>query len=710
MKRQKRAIAIGAAALIVAAAIGTTSAAAAPSDKNGGYVQLVGSAYQLYAPLNEVWAGEAPANQQVRFEAALPVRNQAALQSLAYAVSDPGNRLYGRFLSPEQYRAYFATTDDQARVVTSWLKSAGMKIAYNPDNHLMITATGTVAAAERAFKTDLQIVTGDGEDPFVAPYTDLFVPKSVAGIVDGFIEGINTPSRVSHAENSNGDSGDQTGADTTGRHHNGSVHTNGNTPAPVPGPPGVGFANARPCSDYWAQTPSPVAAVQNINSLPTTLSSPYAVPVPEVTCGYKPAQLQSAYGVTPLLQKGITGRGVTVAITDAYASPTIVQDINQYVANNGGAPYTRNQFRQVKPATSRLGYYDPAYGGDACDETGWYGEESLDVEAVHAMAPGANILYVGAASCLDQDLLGSLNDIVDNHAADIITNSWGGSNEIIDPTLLDVYNAVFLQAAVEGIGVFFSSGDAGDETDRGPRTVDLPASDPWVTAVGGTTLGIGATNNYLFEAPWGVSKDSITADQTAFKSAALPGPHTSGGGGGTSQLFAEPAYQQGVVPSDIANYFPATGPGRAVPDIAALADPSTGMLVGQTQTFADGVRYGEYRIGGTSLASPLMAGIEALADQAAGHAHGFANPAIYKIKAAALHDVVAPTSTLSVLRVDFVDPSDPNNTAGASPAFLYSLRTLAQTQTISARVGYDDTTGVGSPIASIYAVSLGRTH
>src|SRR4029079_17353910 len=103
-------------------------------------------------------------------------------------------------------------------------------------------------------------------------------------------------------------------------------------------------------------------------------------------------------------------------------------------------------------------------------------------------------------------------------------------------------------------------------------------------------------------------------------------------------LFAQPWYQKGVVPSSISNWF-GNGPHRAVPDVAMVGDPTTGMLVGQTQTFSDGTYYDEYRIGGTSLSSPLLAGVMALADQAAGHAHGFASPALYaKAGTSAFHD------------------------------------------------------------------------
>jgi len=160
-----------------------------------------------------------------------------------------------------------------------------------------------------------------------------------------------------------------------------------------------------------------------------------------------------------------------------------------------------------------------------------------------------------------------------------------------------------------------------------------------------------------------------------------------------SRIFAEPAYQQGVVPAAV---FSAQGrTGRAVPDVAANADPNAGYLIGQTQTFPDGsVKYSEYRIGGTSLASPLFAGIMALADQAAGVPHGFANPLFYS-HPGAFTDVTSPASTVAVVRTNYVNGVDSSN------GLAYRLRTANQTLSLQTTVGYDDVTGLGTPTAAI---------
>ncbi len=132
-----------------------------------------------------------------------------------------------------------------------------------------------------------------------------------------------------------------------------------------------------------------------------------------------------------------------------------------------------------------------------------------------------------------------------------------------------------------------------------------------------------------------------------------------------------------------------------MPDIGAIADPNTGYLIGQTQTFPDGtVRYSEYRIGGTSLSSPIMAGIMALADQAKGSPHGFANPALYSLDPSAYNDVTNPSSTVAVVRNDYVNGVDAGN------GVLVSLRTMNQTLSLKTTPGWDDVTGFGSPNAN----------
>jgi subtilase family serine protease len=301
----------------------------------------------------------------------------------------------------------------------------------------------------------------------------------------------------------------------------------------------------------------------------------------------------------------------------------------------------------------------------------------------------------GAPTYNFQDLDAALNNVVDRHLAQIVTNSYGFNTELLPAGFVKPFEQTIVQGAAEGIGIYFSSGDNSDESlVEGFTTTDWPASSPFVTAVGGTSLAVGRTNNYLFETGWGTTNSTLNGMAWTPKP---PGSWIYGSGGGVSRVFAEPEYQQGVVPAGV---FQAQGrTGRAVPDIAALGDPQTGLLIGQTQTFPDGIaRYSEYRIGGTSLSSPIFAGIMALADQARGAPHGFANPAIYALHgSAALHDVVSPAATVAMVRVNF------NNSVDASAGTNIRLRTTNQTLSLATTPGYDDVTGVGTPATGFLA-------
>jgi subtilase family serine protease len=428
-----------------------------------------------------------------------------------------------------------------------------------------------------------------------------------------------------------------------------------------------------------------------------------------------PGQLRTAYNEP----SGLDGSGVTVAIIDAYASTTILSDAQTYAQRNDPShPLLNSQFNQVLPSSFTQ--------GDTCGASGWYGEETLDVEAVHAMAPAAHIVYAGASSCFDA-LFTTLRNVVDGHLASIVTDSWGdtGGDVLDDAGTRAAVDNTLLMAAGTGISVLFASGDGGDNyTALGASVPDYPPSSPYDTAVGGTTLEIGAHGQRVAEYGWSTAR-SFLCNDTYIKlggctdadlgkwlpiDLALDG----GSGGGTSYVYRQPSYQAGVVPASIsernAEVIGSKDPARVVPDISMEADPGTGFLVGETQVFPNGTFYDEYRIGGTSVASPLFAGLIALADQSAGGSLGFLNPALYSMygNSSALRDVL-PAGKQDEARVDYA------NSITSSDGLLFTTRLIGYqgqeqfcatdnpssctTQDVSIPVlpGYDSMTGLGSP-------------
>ncbi|HVP03879.1 MAG TPA: S53 family peptidase [Solirubrobacteraceae bacterium] len=650
--------ALGAATVIVALAAPAFASAAPPAT-------LPGSTPSWATPANQV--GSIPNDQRRSFVVYLRLRQSDQLDAQIAAVSDPASPRYGQYLSPAAFRAAYAPSDADVAAVRAWLTQAGFTVSGQvPQNNRWLAASGTVTQIESAFGAQLRAYRADGQT-LPAPNADLQVPADVAARIAGVV-GLDGSNRLTRPFTASAAPDAGPGASAA--------------PTSSPdAPPSPGYRNAPPCSSYFGE------------KLARTLPKAYGAYQSYIPCGYLPSQLQSAYGVQGPIASGLDGRGQTVAIVDAFASPTIRQDVSQYSRLHGLPPAA---YRQVVPP----GIFGVPEDED-CDAQGWYGEQTLDVEAVHTMAPKAGILYVGGQDCYDEALLNALNTIVDGGLAQIVTNSWGDAGEDVDQGIVQAYNDTFRQAAVEGIGMYFSSGDDGDEVaDVGERTVDFPADNPLVTAVGGTSLGVGRAGDYQFETGWSTAGTALNDAGTAW-GPAPPGDYVYGSGGGTSQLFSQPWYQRGVVPNSIARYF-GWQKGRAVPDISTVGDPHTGMRVGQTQTFSDGTYYDEYRIGGTSLSSPLMAGIMALADQAAGRPHGFANPALYRLAgSAALHDVQrTPTEPKAVVRVNYAN--DENAADGTETL----LRSFDVPTTIFTRPGYDDVTGIGSPNGSAFLSAL----
>ncbi|MFC9461880.1 protease pro-enzyme activation domain-containing protein [Streptomyces sp. NPDC056983] len=572
-------------------------------------------------------------------------RDAAGLAAYAKAVSDPQSASYGKYLSAKQAQARFGATKAQIAEVTKWLESSGLTVTDVSKHY--ISVSGEVAAAEKAFGAQLHNYA-KGKHTYRAPTAAATVPASLNGAVLTVTGLDSAPHKADHDET-------------------------------LP-PPDAVFHNSGPFSSYYGSKTA------------STLPSAYGQKAPYAVKGYTGKQLRAAYGAGKK-----TGKGVRVAITDAYASPTIAKDAATYAKRNGDAAYRNGQLKQVLPAD-----YTKT---EECGASGWYGEETLDVEAVHAVAPAADITYVGAASCYDDALLDSLGKIVDGHLADIVSNSWGDIEANQTPDLAAAYDQIFQYGAIEGIGFYFSSGDNGDEVAHtGTKQVDVPANSAWVTSVGGTSLAVGKGDKYQFETGWGTLKANLSANGKSWD--AFPGAYTSGAGGGTSKTVKQPFYQSGVVPNSLARANGGSQKMRTVPDISAVADPNTGFLVGQSQTFPDGsLKYDEYRIGGTSLAAPVIAGVQALVQEArGGHALGFANPAIYDRSGSKIyHDVTDKPNghDLAVVRVDYANGFD------AADGLLTSLRSLGKDSSLKAVRGYDDVTGVGSP-APGYVTSFGR--
>ncbi len=339
-----------------------------------------------------------------------------------------------------------------------------------------------------------------------------------------------------------------------------------------------------------------------------------------ISC-YAPAQIQHAYDMEPLYTGGWDGTGATIAIVDAFGSPTIKRDLNRFDAAFGlAAPPS---FQIISPAGA-IPPFDKSNG----TMVSWAEETTLDVQWAHSMAPGANILLVTTpiAETLGVDgfpeIVQAENYLIDNDLADVITQSFGATEPTFpNEAALSGLRSAFQNAQASGVTVLAASGDAGS---TGPSnqnggyypipTVGWPASDPLVTAVGGTHLQLDADGNRTADDEvWNESFDTAIAG---------PKPSPIAGGGGVSMFFGRPNFQDAVAST--------TGIRRGIPDVSMSAAVDGGVW---TYLSVKGIPKGWYITGGTSESSPLFAGVVAIAVQKAGHPLGFLNPALYALSA-----------------------------------------------------------------------------
>jgi subtilase family serine protease len=410
-----------------------------------------------------------------------------------------------------------------------------------------------------------------------------------------------------------------------------------------------------------------------------------------ISC-YQPAQYQKAYNLKPLFKKGITGRGQTIAIVDAFGSPTIAEDLKTF-DKTFGLPDPPS-LKVIQPAGAVPAYPADPFG--TADRSGWAVETTLDVEYAHAMAPGANILLVETPASETEGLQGlpeivkAENYVINHHLADVITQSFGATENTFPSkaSILGLRSA-FTSAAAHHVTVLASSGDDGSTDAKSDFSCcydmpvnSWPSADPLVTSIGGTQLHLDAKGNRI-------SSDVTWNDGYGAT------------GGGVSHVFARPAFQDSVRAI--------VGSHRGTPDISmsaavdggavfyysfcdySRADPTTG------QPPLCGPQW--HIVGGTSEASPLFAGVVALADQAAGHPLGYLNPTLYGL------GVDGGATSRSNGLVDV--------TSGNNRIYSYCSANCGESNEVdtlvpgfTARRGYDMTTGLGTVDTPVFVGAL----
>lgn len=597
-KSGRRARAITSAATAAVALIAVTATASGAVAQGGtagpGAPERIGTA--PHVPAGATVTGATASGTALHLSVNLAPRDPKALADFVTAVSTPGNAQYHHYLAKGRFASVFGPAQATVAGVTRALKAAGLSPGKVSPDGLSIPVTATAAQASHAFGTGFHNVRlKDGTTDYLntsAPSLPANVASSVTGIVG--LSSINTVSS----------------------HHSAVRRTSRHTSATTSAVSGRG-SRAATADGY---TP---ALCADFTGSGLTDGTDY----------YSPGKLAGAYGMTSSAGEGA---GQTVAVFE-------LENVD------AGSIAAYQSCVGTDTSVSHV-YVDTTSGAGAPATDGSVGVESaLDIEDLIGLVPGASIIdYQGpdAESATDQNVIDVYQRMVTDDQAQVISTSWGECEALESSATASAENTVFAEAAAQGQSVVAASGDDGSSdcyqaTGSTAKAVDDPASQPYVTGVGGTTM----------------TTSGSTSTQTTWGNA------DGGTGGGVSSRWAPVVYQGGV----------ATTTKRAVPDVAALADPANGYPVyfqddSQSSSPVPGI------VGGTSAAAPTWAAaiVQANAGTAcqANGKVGFLNNALYR-------------AARSSYPADFWDVTSGNNSVYATG--------------YTAAAGYDEVTGLGSP-------------
>jgi subtilase family serine protease len=568
--------------------------------------------------------------------------NLAGAAEYATAVSTPGNRLFHHYLSPDAYTARFGASKAAAKDVSEWLSRKGFTGVQADAQRNYVRATGSTTTIDAAFMTQMENY------------------QSSASINAGPYQLRANSRPLTIPASLSGYVLGVTGLD--------------NAAARVPLMRSAKQSDF-PCSQYYGQN--------HVSGLPRQFG---VTSFPTQICGYQAPQFRSAYG----MNTANNGHGQTIALIEQGLTKDMFLTLQDYArVAHFAAPNPEH-------------YAELSLGSNICGDP-FDVEEQLDVETSYDMAPGANQLVVGGDSCnngdfgnqalFDADLV-----VIDglpgmNHPlANISSNSWGPGNDTQPAILTEIMHAYLVRAAAQGVGMYFASGDS-----SGVETPD----DPFTILVGGTSLGIGKNGQRLFETGWSSGESINVNGQWQLQG------EDGATSGGPSLIWAQPAYQHGVVPKAMATA-PGDRPGlvRSEPDLSADADLFTGFATGMLNFIKNRPVFFEEPVGGTSMASPLVAGMIADAQQGQHTDFGFTDPVLYRLNGtSAYHDMLPSTSSTPASFRGVVCNVQLCGTTGLITFDDQNPNMRGYTGQVTQR-GYDNMTGMGTPNGQIFISAL----
>ncbi len=554
-------------------------------------------------------------SQKLTVAVGLNTRNSDELEQYAKDVSDPNSPLYRHYVSAETYNALFAPTIQDEASVVNFLKSQGLSIDQTYSNRLLVVASGPVDTVQQAFGTRINNYQTPRGRRFYANSSAPTVPADVASKILT-VSGLDNYAQYRHS-------------------------SSGVKPRALTG----SAANTCPAGGNG----------------------------PNNTASYIPRQIAKAYNLTDLYDQGFHGEGQTIGLIEmsGYNRADLPTFTNCY---GGGSTDIQDIY---------LNKFD---GGD---KTG-AGEVTLDMDVVLGLTPRLSTLkvYMGANDASNTANWNAVWNKAISDRISVISNSWGSCESVDDANFSQakLENTYFQTAAVQGQTILSAAGDNGSTDCNDDKnniidqiSVDDPASQPYMTGVGGTQLRLDEDGSIASERVWN-EKNHRSSDGSVAPNGAT--------GGGVSSHWPKPRWQK--APGTL-------GANREVPDISLDADPQTGYVI--YCNAGDCQKGGWLVFGGTSAAAPAWASIVSLTNQSLANTGdvaqlGFLNPSLYAlasdptIYASVFHDIVK-TGTQTAT-------SDPGNND-----YLGKHKGMYPTTP-----GYDRTTGLGTVNAGNFAIQM----
>ena len=614
--------------------------------------------------------GRVVATQPVKVTLWMNLQNKAAFDQRVAALYTPGSATYHKWLTTSDLLTYAPTRAD-LQTVKEQLEKDGLTVTVDESNPFAIRAQGTAAQMEAAFGTELNNFKTNGTT-FRANVTEATVKGAAASLVLSVSGLDNVPMKPQLAQ---------------------AVNPKTKKPA-VPIPLAAVKAASNGLGGYFTDKCFHTATTYTLGEkgqLPIGIYFGNVYDQGSLACAYNASQMQAVYGLPAVYKAGFKGEGQTIVIVDAFGSPTLMSDANEFNKLNNLPLFTSSTLKIVDSDGQPLA--TPQSGN-------WVGETSIDVEWAHAIAPAAKIVVVTTPSEDDQDFQYAISYATMHQLGGVISNSYGTPETEHGSVTLEAYNQVIEQAAATGIAVNYASGDHSDLTLGTPVGATLVPSDaPYATAVGGTSIGIPGGTGTAMQTGWGTNETLIAFDQADISDPPYNYGNDLGAGGGSSLFFPKPAWQKDL-----------PGKYRQVPDVSLEADPYTGAVLVYTDPI-----YGATveAIGGTSLSTPMFSAFWALANQKAGHLLGQAAPVMSRLPSDAVTDIV-PVSSPTNLVGTVVDSDGATYYSAAYLAeplvntkdFVSALwpvtgeylnLTFGTDGSLTVTKGWDDVTGYGTP-------------